>query len=134
MASRASTQVRNSTQWWLTSKRGHPRTERTLLFILNQAVRTKSASYHYGQRYVSVRVQLKIPLLDFASNCVQNRWFHRSVLRVEASKANCINSERAMGIEPTSEGWETCAPNCVQNVTKKLPKLTELTPLTCEGN
>jgi hypothetical protein len=42
--------------------------------------------------------------------------------------------ERAMGIEPKSEGWETCAPNYVQNVTKKLPKLTELTPLTCEGN
>jgi len=41
--------------------------------------------------------------------------------------------ERAMGIEPMSEGWETCAPNSVQNVTKKLPKLKELPPLTIEG-
>jgi len=38
-----------------------------------------------------------------------------------------------MGIEPISEGWETCAPNSVQNVTKRLPKLKELPPLTIES-
>jgi hypothetical protein len=40
--------------------------------------------------------------------------------------------KRAMGIEPMSEGWETCAPNSVHNVTKKLLELKELPPLTSE--
>jgi hypothetical protein len=48
--------------------------------------------------------------------------------------ASTGSMERAMGIETTSEGWETCAPNSVQSETKKLPKLTALSTLTSEAN
>ena len=41
------------------------------------------------------RVQLDSKTAESASNCVQNRAFYRSVLGVEASKANCINSVRS---------------------------------------
>ena len=41
-----------------------------------------------------------------ASVCVQNQPARSVFSRTEASKANCINNERAMGIEPTSEAWE----------------------------
>ena len=40
---------------------------------------------------------IKLEGATVASNCVQNRWSYRSVLGVEASKANCINRSYGAG-------------------------------------
>src|SRR5258706_10432108 len=40
---------------------------------------------------------IEMPLPNFASNCVQNRWFCGSVLGLEASKANYINRSYGAG-------------------------------------